>query len=217
LAATPSFANAVVAVKRPAALCVVPPWKCLRIPPNRVVPWFVVSEDQLWGGDLLVAWLPGMVACWAASCGPARGKRLSDRMPASPCKERQGWHINHSRASEAGSCPMPSFARVFPSPTRFAISGSLRRCRETLSAAPSVRAPSADSCAGFYVEPQRPWLPRQFLQQQPRAGGVSGASNLWVGAWWNDGALPDWQAGVTAQFAAHPEGGSHHTVPIRIG
>jgi hypothetical protein len=42
---------------------------------------------------------------------------------------------------------------------------------------------------------------------------LGNADTLWIGSWWNDGTY------ATAQdyFAAHPEGGGHHTVPILIG
>jgi hypothetical protein len=42
---------------------------------------------------------------------------------------------------------------------------------------------------------------------------LGSSDTLWIGAWWDDGTY------TTAQqyFAAHPEGGGHHTVPIVIG
>src|ERR1700722_19001049 len=47
-------------------------------------------------------------------------------------------------------------------------------------------------------------------------GQVFGATQIWVGSWWDDGTYPDSRDGVIAYFRDHPEGGSHHTVPIRI-
>jgi hypothetical protein len=45
---------------------------------------------------------------------------------------------------------------------------------------------------------------------------VFAATQIWVGSWWDDGTYPDSRDGVIAYFRDHPEGGSHHTVPIRI-
>ena len=42
---------------------------------------------------------------------------------------------------------------------------------------------------------------------------LGNADTLWIGAWWNDGTYSN----AEAYFAAHPEGGSHHTVPIIVG
>lgn len=42
------------------------------------------------------------------------------------------------------------------------------------------------------------------------------ATQIWVGSWWDDGTYPDSRDGVIAYFRDHPEGGNHHTVPIRI-
>ena len=42
---------------------------------------------------------------------------------------------------------------------------------------------------------------------------LGNSDTLWIGAWWNDGSY----ATAQAYFAAHPEGGGHHTVPILIG
>lgn len=48
-------------------------------------------------------------------------------------------------------------------------------------------------------------------------GEITGATDVWVGSWWDDGSYPSTRDGVIAYFRDHPEGGSHHTVPIRIG
>lgn len=48
------------------------------------------------------------------------------------------------------------------------------------------------------------------------SGQTPGATSIWVGSWWDDGTYPDSRDGVIAYFRDHPEGGSHHTVPIRI-
>jgi hypothetical protein len=40
-----------------------------------------------------------------------------------------------------------------------------------------------------------------------------GATNLWIGCWWDDGTY----ATTAAYFAAHPPGDGHHTQPITIG
>ncbi len=43
------------------------------------------------------------------------------------------------------------------------------------------------------------------------------ATDLWVGAWWDNGAYGTGTREDTLRyFAAHPTGGVHHTVPIRI-
>lgn len=52
----------------------------------------------------------------------------------------------------------------------------------------------------------------QFTQ-----GDIGSATNLWVGAWWDDGTYPATTAGIEAYFTAHPSGGGHHTVPIIPG
>jgi hypothetical protein len=40
-----------------------------------------------------------------------------------------------------------------------------------------------------------------------------GATNLWIGCWWDDGTY----ATTAAYFDAHPTGDGHHTQPIIIG
>ena len=45
---------------------------------------------------------------------------------------------------------------------------------------------------------------------------VAGATQIWAGSWWDDGTYADSRDGVIAYFRDHPEGGTHHTVPIRI-
>ena len=47
--------------------------------------------------------------------------------------------------------------------------------------------------------------------------GQNTTTNLWVGAWWNNGTYAADAAGVAAYFAAHPSGGVHHSVPVIIG
>jgi hypothetical protein len=47
-------------------------------------------------------------------------------------------------------------------------------------------------------------------------GQILGATQIWVGSWWDDGTYPDSRDGVIAYFRDHPEGDGHHTVPIRI-
>ena len=42
---------------------------------------------------------------------------------------------------------------------------------------------------------------------------LNGATNLWIGCWWNDGTY----ATAAAYFAAHPSEVGHHTVPITTG
>ena len=42
---------------------------------------------------------------------------------------------------------------------------------------------------------------------------LNGATNIWLGAWWDDGSY----ATAAAYFADHPSGGGHHTVPVTIG
>jgi hypothetical protein len=41
-------------------------------------------------------------------------------------------------------------------------------------------------------------------------------TRVWIGAWWDNGTYASTAAGIAAYFAAHPSGGTHHTVPIRI-
>jgi hypothetical protein len=42
---------------------------------------------------------------------------------------------------------------------------------------------------------------------------LNGATNLWIGCWWDDGTYPT----AAAYFAAHPTGVGHHTQPITTG
>lgn len=43
------------------------------------------------------------------------------------------------------------------------------------------------------------------------------ATDLWVGAWWDNGTYGQGaREDVMRYFTAHPAGGMHHTVPIRI-
>jgi hypothetical protein len=42
---------------------------------------------------------------------------------------------------------------------------------------------------------------------------LQGATNLWIGCWWDDGTYAD----AAAYFAAHPYDPNHHTVPVTIG
>ena len=60
-----------------------------------------------------------------------------------------------------------------------------------------------------------PWTPssRSAATQSFLKSGLGDADTLWVGVWWNDGTY----ATAADYFAAHPEGGGHHTVPILIG
>jgi len=44
----------------------------------------------------------------------------------------------------------------------------------------------------------------------------SAPTTVWIGAWWDNGTYASTPAGIAAYFAAHPSGGMHHTVPIRI-
>ena len=46
---------------------------------------------------------------------------------------------------------------------------------------------------------------------------LNGGTDMWMGTWWDDGTYPATEQGVIAYFEAHPNGGMHHTVPIRIG
>ena len=48
-------------------------------------------------------------------------------------------------------------------------------------------------------------------------GQILRATGIWVGSWWDDGTYADSRDGVIAYFRDHPEGGSHHTVPILVG
>ena len=47
--------------------------------------------------------------------------------------------------------------------------------------------------------------------------GQNTTTNIWVGAWWNNGAYGADKDGNDRYFAAHPYGGMHHTVPILVG
>ena len=42
---------------------------------------------------------------------------------------------------------------------------------------------------------------------------LNGATNLWIGCWWDDGSY----ATAAAYFADHPSDPNHHTVPITTG
>jgi hypothetical protein len=42
---------------------------------------------------------------------------------------------------------------------------------------------------------------------------LNGATNLWLGCWWDDGSYPT----AADYFAAHPSATGHHTVPITTG
>jgi hypothetical protein len=44
-----------------------------------------------------------------------------------------------------------------------------------------------------------------------------GRTNLWLGAWWDDGTYGSDRQGVINYFTAHPSGVGHHTVPILVG
>jgi len=44
--------------------------------------------------------------------------------------------------------------------------------------------------------------------------GLNGGTNLWIGAWWDDGTFAGDQQGVIAYFTAHGVDGGHHSVPI---
>jgi len=46
---------------------------------------------------------------------------------------------------------------------------------------------------------------------------LGNGTNLWLGAWWDDGTYAGTLAGVTAYFAAHGIDGGHHSVPIITG
>ena len=63
-----------------------------------------------------------------------------------------------------------------------------------------------------------PMVNRMFISVTVKftVAQVLGATQIWAGCWWDDGTYPDSRDGVIAYFRDHPEGGSHHTVPIRI-
>jgi len=42
---------------------------------------------------------------------------------------------------------------------------------------------------------------------------LNGATNLWIGCWWDDGSYSN----AAAYFAAHPSDPNHHTVPVTTG
>lgn len=48
-------------------------------------------------------------------------------------------------------------------------------------------------------------------------GQLNGATQLWLGSWWDDGSYPETAEGVAAYFTDHPGGPEHHTVPILVG
>jgi len=60
-----------------------------------------------------------------------------------------------------------------------------------------------------------PWTPnsRSAATQSLLKSSLGNADTIWAGVWWDNGAY----ATAQAYFAAHPEGGGHHTVPILIG
>ena len=51
-----------------------------------------------------------------------------------------------------------------------------------------------------------------FRDTDPRS-----STNLWVGAWWDNGTYGSNADGVRAYFQAHPNATGHHTVLVIVG
>jgi hypothetical protein len=77
----------------------------------------------------------------------------------------------------------------------------------------------------FVTEPSSPTWSDKSLSLPPNSQppnvqtinfaktALNGATNLWLGCWWDDGTYTT----AAAYFAAHPSGVGHHTQPITTG
>lgn len=49
------------------------------------------------------------------------------------------------------------------------------------------------------------------------AASLNSSTNLWLGAWWDNGTYGTDREGIRGYFRDHPNASGHHTVPVIVG
>lgn len=95
---------------------------------------------------------------------------------------------------------------------KFFNSGTDQNVRVYLTAFVTQPSTPTFSDASLVLPPN--YQPPYVHQKSYLKSSLAGATNLWIGCWWDDGTYTT----PAAYFAAHPAGdGGHHTVPITTG
>jgi hypothetical protein len=61
--------------------------------------------------------------------------------------------------------------------------------------------------------------PQGVIYQLPfSVADLNGSTNLWLGAWWDDGTYgTGTPAEIASYFSDHPDTTGHHTIPVLVG